>query len=162
MLTHLSTFVERLRQIPSAKWEYQVTVAAPSPRHVAEHAWLWLVCDRQYIAEPDVAKHTPPLSPPTHQQDICDLLEEEIGLWRQLLITLPLEHLGDTREYQGNTGVTIRYLICHMVQNVIYKHGELATVYFALGLDGTEPFTAPLPTEFHPEAIEQAKIQAGC
>ena len=155
MLPHLGMFIDRLRRVSSDKWRYQVTPAAPSPRQLAEHAWQWLVCDRQYITEPDVAKHTPPASPPDNQQAMCNLLEEEMAFWRKLLSSLAPEHLDDDREYLGDSCVTVRDLICHMVQNVIYKHGELATIYFALGLDGTEPYTAPLPNTGHKEAIER-------
>jgi hypothetical protein len=39
-----------------------------------------------------------------------------------------------------------------MIQNCIYKNGQLATIYFALGLDGTEPYEAPFPNPIYEQA----------
>lgn len=32
---------------------------------------------------------------------------------------------------------------------MIYKHGQLSTLFFALGLDGEEPYTAPFPNDVY-------------
>lgn len=43
----------------------------------------------------------------------------------------------------------VRAFVCHAIQNVIYKSGQLATLYFALGLDGTERYAAPFPNPIY-------------
>ena len=54
---HLEGFVWRLRRLPPEQWDYQFAPPAPSPRTLAVHAWQWLICDRQHIAEPDARLH---------------------------------------------------------------------------------------------------------
>ncbi len=146
---HLSEFVERLRQIPPDQWEWQPTPPAPSARLVAEHALAWLQADRQHLQEPDVTRHphTPP--PPAEQEALCDALEAEAQQWQDLLSTLTAEQLRETRKQFGMRRWTVRQFIGHILQNTIYKHGQLATLYFALGLDGSEPYVAPLPNDYY-------------
>jgi hypothetical protein len=123
---HLRRFARRLRAIPPEKWEWQPVPAAPSARLLAQHAWLWLVCD---------------------QEEICALLEAECEAWRALLRGMTAERLGEERQAFNWRRVNARWLVWHMCQNVIYKHGQLATLSFQLGLDGEEPYRAPLPRD---------------
>jgi hypothetical protein len=48
----------------------------------------------------------------------------------------------------------VRVFVGHIVQNSIYKHGQLATLYFALGLDGDAPYDAPFPNPIYAKLHE--------
>lgn len=149
---HLQGFIYRLRRIPADKWEYQPALPAPSARILAEHAWQWLVCDRQHIAEPDAARHPRIPDPPADQQAMCDVLEAEAHAWRRLVLDMTPEQLAAPRRQFGQgDDLNVRWFIGHMLNNVIYKHGQLATIYFALGLDGDEPYSAPFPNPIYAE-----------
>lgn len=152
---HLTGMVHRLRKIPADKFDYAFAPPAPTPRILAVHAWQWLVCDRYHIAEPDAAKHPRVPEPPHDQAELCDALAGETETWRALIRSLSPEKLDEAR-YQFNepeAAMTVREFVGHMVQNCIYKHGQLATIYFALGLDGTEPYTAPFPNPIYEELL---------
>jgi hypothetical protein len=142
---HLIPIIRRLRQIPADRWEWQIEPPSPSPRILAEHSWSWLASDRRHIlgAKPDDGFRLP--DPPNDQQAMCGLLAEEMAEWKTLLNRMTPEILAEPRLSFGWQPYTVRGLICHMIQNLIYKHGQLSTLYFALGLDGTEPYTAPFP-----------------
>ena len=49
--------------------------------------------------------------------------------------------------------MNVRGFIAHMIQNVIYKHGQFATIFFALGMDGDGPYTAPFPNPIYKELL---------
>ena len=151
---HLQRLTRRLRRIPAERWEWQPTIAAPSPRLLAQHAWLWLVSDRLHLLEPDATRHEPPADPPTAQDELCALLDEESCQWRSLLHELTPERLSEPRRAFNWRPVNVRWLVWHMCQNVIYKHGQLATLYFMLGLDGDEPYRAPLPQDDYERLAE--------
>ncbi len=144
---HLQRLIRRLRSIPPERWEWQPAPTTPSPRIVAQHAWRWLVCDRNHIREPDATSHPAITDAPTVQASLCDLLEQEAESWRSLLLTMTAERLSQPRRAFNWRPVNLRWLVYHMTGNVIYKHGQLATIYFMLGLDGTEPYRAPLPQD---------------
>ncbi len=146
---HLWVFTQRLRQIPPDKWDYQPAAPAPSPRILATHAWQWLICDRQHIAEPDARKHPRVPDPPANQQALCDELAAETERWRALLLSLTPGQFGEERRQFNEYPMNVRGFVCHMIQNTIYKHGQLATIYFALGLDGDEPYAAPFPNPIY-------------
>lgn len=146
---HLQEFIEHLRQIPPDKWEWQPALPAPSARLLAEHAYAWLWSDRQHLLEPDAARHAYTPQPPGEQQELCDALEEEATRWQDLLPTLTAEQLSETRKQFGVAPRTVRFLVGHILQNTIYKNGQLATIYFALGLDGTEAYVAPMPNDYY-------------
>lgn len=146
---HVSRFVERLRQVPSDRWEWQIAVPAPSPRILAEHAWQWLVCDRQHLLEPNISLHPDVPMPPNEQQAMCDLLLAEAAMWQEMILAFSPEQFDEPRSQFGDFDTNVRWFICHMIQNCIYKHGQLATIYFALGLDGTEPYSAPFPNPIY-------------
>ena len=93
--------------------------------------------------------------PPAEQQALCDLLQEEAEWWRSLLQRLtPEEFLQPRWRWNWNGPVNLRWLVCHMTGNVIYKHGQLATLYFSLGLDGEEPYLPPLPNNLHDQLTD--------
>jgi hypothetical protein len=156
---HLEGFVWRLRRLPPEQWDYQFASPAPSPRTLAVHAWQWLICDRQHIAEPDARRHPPVPEPPDEPAAICDRLAEETERWRALILSLTPEQMRAERRQFNDYPMTVREFVCHMIQNVIYKHGEFATIFFALGHDGTEPYAAPFPNPIYAELQRSGSIE---
>jgi len=143
---HLDEMTHRLRRLPADQWDWSPDPAAPTARALAAHAWQWLVCDRQHIDEPDAAQHPRIPDPPESTQAMCDVLEAETECWRRLILSLMPEQLAAPRvQFCNDDPLNVRALVCHMIKNSIYKNGQLATLYFALGLDGTAPYSAPLP-----------------
>ena len=156
---HLQAMVQRLRQIPADKWDWTPNVAAPTARILAAHAWQWLICDRQHIHEPDALKHARIPDPPADPKAMCDALEEEALRWDEMILAMTTEKLAaPRRQFNADYELNIRWFVYHMIQNVIYKSGQLATLYFALGLDGTAPYTAPFPNEIY-EALRPSTTQ---
>lgn len=152
---HLGQMVRRLRQIPADRWDWTFAPPAPTPRILATHAWQWLICDRQHIAEPDACRHPRVPDPPADPSALCDALQEETDRWHSLLMSLTLEQLDEPRRQFNEYEMPVRGFVCHMIQNCIYKHGQLATIYFALGLDGEEPYDAPFPNPIY-EMLHEA------
>lgn len=148
---HLESFLWRLRRLSPEQWDWTPDQAAPTARILAVHAWQWLICDRQHIDEPDAAKHARIPDPPTDPQALCDVLAEETERWRSLLRELTPARLDAPRSQFNRHEMTVRDFICHMIQNTIYKHGQFTTLYFALGLDGREPYAAPFPNPIYDE-----------
>lgn len=73
-------------------------------------------------------------------------LEEETANWMRMLEGMDDERLdARARQFGGENEGTARGFVCHMVQNAIDKHGQFSTLFFALGLDGEEPYDAPWP-----------------
>jgi hypothetical protein len=146
-----------LRKLKPEHWDWAPDQAAPTPRTVAVHAWQWLMCDRQHIDEPDFARHTNVPEPPEDIDKFCEAFAEETENWRQLLRRLTPEDLVKPRNQFGqpDAHMNIRFFIGHMVQNLIYKHGQFAEVFFALGYDGTEPYSAPFPNAIYDEVRAQ-------
>lgn len=152
---HMGAMAHRLRKIPAERFDDTFAPPAPTPRQLAVHALSWLQCDRAHIEEADAAKHAPLPEPPTGQAALCDALAAETEKWRVLLRSLTPEQLGEMR-HQFNipeAAMTVRGFIGHILQNNIYKHGQLTTLYFAWGLDGNEPYTAPLPNPIYAEVF---------
>jgi len=146
---HLEAFTARLRLLPEDKWDFAVAPPAPTARILAAHAWQWLICDRQHIAEPDALKHPDIPEPPRDPQAMRDALAEETERWRSLILGLTAHQLDTPRKQFNDYPWTVRGFIGHMVQNVIYKHGQFSTIFFALGLDGAEPYDAPFPNRIY-------------
>jgi hypothetical protein len=153
LLMHLRGFVERLRMLPDDRWDWTPDPAAPTPRTLAVHTWQWLQCDRQHIADPDASRHPRTLEPPVETAALCDALAAETEEWNRLLLTLTPEHLDRSSEQFNVSGsaMNVRGFIGHIIQNTIYKHGQFSELFFALGLDGTEPYTAPFPNPIYAE-----------
>ena len=150
---HLDDFVARLRLLPTDKWDWTPNPAAPTPRTLAVHTWQWLVCDRQHISEPNAARHQRIPDAPAEVSEICSFLQSECENWRVLLRDLTAERL-DRPSFsfnQPNSRKTVRNFIAHMVQNVIYKHGQFSTLFFAMELDGKGQYTAPFPNAIYEE-----------
>ena len=156
---HLQVMARRLRQIPPDKWDWTPHIAAPTARILAAHAWQWLICDRRHIGEADALKHPRVPDPPSDPAAMCEALEEETRRWKALILDLSAEDLAaPRRQFNDEPPYNVRWFICHMIQNTIYKSGQLATLYFALGLDGVEPYTAPFPNPIYAE-LKAGEIQ---
>ena len=151
---HLREMTERLRQIPADRWDWTFATPAPTPRILASHAWQWLVCDRQHIEEPDAAKHPLIPNPPTDPAAMCDALDAETDRWEALLRRLTPEEMEAERSQFNEYPMPVKGFVGHIVQNSIYKHGQLATLYFALGLDGDAPYDAPFPNPIYAQLHE--------
>ena len=150
---HLRGFTRRLRNLPEDQWDWTPNVAAPTARILAAHAWQWLVCDRQHIEEPDVLKHALVPDPPRQPAAMIAALEEETENWRRLIEGLTPEGLArPMRQFGVYEEGNVRGFVGHMIQNAIYKHGQFATLFFALGLDGSERYDAPWPNPIYEEA----------
>ena len=148
---HIEYFAFRLRQMPSADWDWTPDPAAPTARILATHTLQWLQCDRQHIEQADASKHSRIADVPSDPQAICDAMEAENEAWRLLLSSLTTEALDAKRSQFNQHEMTVRKFICHMIQNTIYKHGQFSTLFFAKKLDGSEPYTAPFPNPIYEE-----------
>jgi hypothetical protein len=151
LIGHLSLMNRRLRQVPVDKWDWTIDQAAPTIRILATHTWQWLICDRQHIMEPDALQHSAVPEPPGDPQLFCDALDAEIENWKALLSSLSAEDLASPRSQFNQGELNVEWFVGHMLQNCIYKHGQFATLYFALGLDGTAPYDAPFPNPIYEE-----------
>ena len=149
---HLEGLTERLRMLPKERWDWSPDPAAPSARTLAVHTWQWLQCDRQHILEPDASRHTRIPDPPLDEKAMCDALAVETENWRELIRGLTPEKMAEPRSQFGAEPVlSVRWFVCHMIQNSIYKHGQFSLLFFALGLDGSEPYSAPFPNPIYDE-----------
>jgi hypothetical protein len=147
---HLNGISYRLRRMTPEHADWTPDPAAPTARIVAVHAWQWLICDRHHIAEPDATRHPVVPEPPEDLTELCDAIDAENERWLDLLLSLTAERLAEKRHQFNREGhLSVRWFVCHMIQNAIYKHGQLASQYFALGYDGTEPYTAPFPNAIY-------------
>lgn len=155
---HLRPFIRNLRQLPADKWDWTPDIAAPTPRILATHAWQWLQCDRHHIADPNASQHPAILEPPDDPQELCNALEEETNRWHTLLAEMKPEQWDEERtQFNNSFPMNIRAFVCHIIQNTIYKHGQFSTLFFALGLDGTEAYTAPFPGPIYAQLAEKEK-----
>ncbi len=151
---HLHGMVYRLRQLAPAQWEWTPAPPAPTARILATHAWQWLICDRQHLAEADASKHPLVPEPSADPTALCDALAEETERWRVLILDMtPMQFAEERHQFNGYE-MNVRDFVCHMIQNCIYKHGQFATLYFALGLDGNAPYDAPFPNPIYAKLHE--------
>ena len=150
---HLRQMVNRLRHIPSDKWDFAPAPPAPTPRILATHAYQWLICDRMHINEADAALHDRVPDLPQEPGAACDALDAEITNWDEMLRELTPEAFAAPRSQFNQSPMNVRAFVAHMIQNCIYKNGQLATIYFMLGLDGTEPYAAPFPNPIYAEVF---------
>ena len=156
LMPHLGSMVARLRQIPPAQWDYAPAPPAPTPRILATHTFQWLVCDRQHITDADAATHPRVPEVPPDPALVCDMLEAEAGRWKALLLALTPEEFDAPRSQFNQFEMNVRAFVCHIIQNSIYKSGQLATLFFALGLDGTAPYEAPFPNPIYDDVFGPA------
>jgi hypothetical protein len=146
---YVLSMVGWLRKIPEDQWDWTPAVCAPTARQVAEHTWVTLVCDRQHVEQPDVSLHPLVPDPPREPAALCTALETEANWWRTWLEGQTAETYLVPRKQFGVGPVNVRWMAYHITQQVVYKLGQLSTLYYALGLDGAEPYQAPSPNEYY-------------
>lgn len=149
LCSHLSDMIAKLRALPAEKWDWTPALPAPSARMVAEHALEWLLTDRQHLEQPDITLHRPIPELPTDPEAFCAALEAERTFWSGALRALTPEQFLEERFQFGIGPQDVRSLVVHITQQTIYKNGQLSTLFFALGLDGEEVYTAPHPNRFY-------------
>jgi hypothetical protein len=138
-----------------AQFDFTYNAAAPNARTLVTHAWQWLVCDRMHIEEPDASKHPRVPEAPESKAALIAELEAEASRWDELLKAMPAEKLDEKRHQFNRTESdwSVRGCVYHMLQNVIYKNGQLSYLAFSFGLDGTEPYAAPFPNPIYEEVF---------
>jgi uncharacterized damage-inducible protein DinB len=148
---HVRSMIRSLQQMSEEHWDWRPDQAAPTARILATHTYQWLVCDRQHINEPDALKHSDVPALPHNKEEACACLTEEIDRWEKMIQELSADDLSSPRSQFNGYSMNVRGFIAHMIQNCIYKNGQLSTLYFALGYDGTEPYDAPFPNPIYAE-----------
>src|SRR5579885_3362364 len=144
---HLEKLIVRSKAMSDEQWNWKPSPPSPCAREIVEHACIWLLTDRLQIeAQQDLLTWRAPALPDGREQMIAEL-EAESARWRKMLTTMDDSVLNEPRRRHGIFPSTVRFFVQHMVQNVSYKSGQLATLFFAQGLDGAEPFVAPMPNE---------------
>ena len=93
--------------------------------------------------------HAPVLTVPADPAAVCDALDAEMDRWEALLPRLTPEDLDAPRAQFNEYPMTVRQFLGHIVQNSIYKNGQLMTLFYALGLDGDAPYDAPFPNPIY-------------
>lgn len=158
LIDHLRLMHKRMSLLKAEHWDWSPNPAAPAPRTLAVHAWQWLQCDRQHIENADFRTHKEVAEPPEDLTAFCDAFSQETDAWEALLQRLTPEDLVQRRGQFSNDGeLNVRWFIAHMIQNVIYKHGQFSEVYFALGYDGMEPYSAPFPNAIYAEVRDDLR-----
>jgi DinB superfamily len=155
LLGHFRSMARRLRLLPEDKWDWSYSPPAPTPRILAAHALAWMQSDRQHIENPDAKTHRPIPEPPSEPNELCKAMEEEADALETLLKSLTLKDLDQIAYHFGipDAKMDVREFIAHMIQNLIYKHGQFTTIFFALGLDGTEPYKASFPNDYYDQTL---------
>lgn len=153
LIMHLRTMTNWLRKLPADKWDFTFALPAPTPRILATHTYQWLICDRMHINEADASRHAVVPDLPRDPGAACAAMDKEIQNWDTLIRGLTPEQLDAPRSQFNQSDMNVRAFVAHMVQNCIYKNGQFATIYFALGLDGTEPYDAPFPNPIYAEVF---------
>lgn len=156
---HVRSMAACLRQIPADQWDWTFAPPAPTPRILAAHTLSWLICDRQHIEQPDAAFHAPVPSVPADPAAVCGALDTEMDRWEALLPRLTPEDLDAPRAQFNKYPMTVRQFLGHIVQNSIYKNGQLMTIYYGLGLDGDALYDAPFPNPIY-AALHEADADA--
>ena len=156
---HAGATLRGLRKLKPEHWDWTPNQAAPSSRTIAAHMWQWMACDRQHIEHSDFSQHTLIPEPPSDPVEFCRCLEQEIEFWMQLLGNLSVDDLDSLRLQFGDPEceMNVRSLIGHMIQNVIYKHGQFSELFYALGYDGNAPYSAPFPNDLYAKSWDAQK-----
>ena len=137
--------LRRAREIPPEKWNWSFSERTPTAREICEHAWMWLRSDRQSITVLEPAHQSAIPDVPVHRDDMLDLLESEKELWRELIHSLEIPQLDESRFTPDGYCQSVRGFLFHMSQHIVSKSGQITRLNFELGLDGGEPYAAPHP-----------------
>jgi hypothetical protein len=154
LIGHIEGMLYWAELMSDAQFDFTYQPAAPNARTLVTHAWQWLVCDRQHILEPDTKLHSLIADAPDSKAALIAQLRAEKGHWETLLFAMTDEKLREPRHQFGDQSWewSVRGIVYHMLQNVIYKHGQLSYLAYAFGLDGTEAYTAPFPNVYYQES----------
>ncbi len=152
---HLTCIQRWASRMSDEQFDFTYHPAAPTARTLVTHAWQWLICDRMHIEEPDASKHPRVPEAPTDKGGLIAALEAETKHWDEMLKAMTPEKLDEVRHQFNETNFdwSVRGCVYHMLQNVIYKNGQLSYLAFSFGLDGTEPYTAPFPNPIYAEVF---------
>jgi hypothetical protein len=153
LIGHLKCIHRWASRMSDEQFDFTYNPAAPTGRTLVTHTWQWLICDRMHIEEPDASKHSRVPEPPTDRLALIAELETEAKRWDEMLRAMPAEKLDEVRHQFNDTGFewSVRGCVYHMLQNVIYKNGQLSYLAFSFGLDGTDPYDAPFPNPIYEE-----------
>ncbi len=146
---YVGSMVRIATGIPDDKWNWSMSERTPTARELCEHAFAWLVCDRQQMTVLDRSLHQPTPNLPADRLAMIELLQEEANEWRRLIRSLKPEDLDAVREPWPDSTRCLRSFLFHMGQNVIYKLGQISMLAFELGLDGGDPYDAPIPNKIY-------------
>lgn len=141
--------LRRAREIPEDKWNWSFSERTPSAREICEHAWMWLRSDRQEIGVLDPAHQVAIPNPPEDRAQMLDLLEDENEAWRELIRSMPISLLEETRSSPDRHLRSVRGYLSHMTQHIVSKSGQMTMLHFELGLDGDGPYDAPHPNRLY-------------
>lgn len=141
--------LRRAREIPEEKWNWSFSERTPSPREICEHAWMWLRSDRQEITVIDPDQQVAIPETPKDREAMLDLLEEEKEAWRELIRSMPLVLLEESRSSPDRYLRSVRGYLGHMAQHIVSKSGQMTMLHFELGLDGEGPYDAPHPNRLY-------------
>lgn len=143
------------RQLTPEQLDFTYALSAPTARNLVIHTWQWLACDRQHIEQPDASLHALIEEAATDPATLFAQFEAEIDRWQTLLAELTPEKLDAVRSQFNDTSYpwSVRDALYHMLQNVLYKLGQLSYLYYALGYDGTDPYEAPFPNPIYREVF---------
>lgn len=155
LIGHLKCIHRWASRMSEEQFDLTYHPAAPTGRTLVTHTWQWLICDRYHIEEPDASKHAAVPDPPADKAALIAELEAEAKRWDEMLRAMPTEMLDEVRHQFNDTGFdwSVRGCVYHMLQNVIYKNGQLSYLAFSFGLDGTEPYAAPFPNPIYAEVF---------
>ncbi len=149
----VNSIVRAARQIPDDRWNWSFGEQTPTAREICEHTFMWLWCDRQQMTVPDRERHLPVPDLPGDREGTIRLLVEEADAWRSVVRSLTPEELDEMRESWPGETRTVRSFFFHMGQHIIFKAGQIWMLHYGLGLDGSQLYTAPHPSDYgFPEA----------
>jgi len=145
-LFHAEHIIQRCEAMTDEQWNWRPSVPAPNARETASHALMWMISDRMHLEErTDV--HTAIVEVPNKKEELLQAFRSEVEVWRTWLTNADSRDLNKKVKRFGILPTTKRFFVGHALQNLVYKSGQVSVLYFAQGLDGTEPFKAPSQQE---------------
>ena len=150
------------RQLTPDQLDFTYSPSAPTARNLVIHTWQWLACDRQHIEQPDASQHALILEAPADPEALFEEFEAELDRWQALLAGLTDNRLDEVRHQfnEADSDWSVRAVLYHMLQNILYKLGQFSYLYYAFGLDGTAPYEAPFPNPIYKEVFGEEHYPA--
>lgn len=149
ILGYIGSILRAASQIPDNKWNWSFSERTPTAREICEHTFVWLWCDRQQMTVLDRSLHKPTPELPTEKKQMIELLERERSEWRCLIRSMSADQLIEERESWDGEMRLVRSFLFHMGQHIVCKVGQIRMLFFELGLDGGEPYSAPYPDTYY-------------